>query len=129
LPQAISAAVPSGSPVSISAPPAVSLTTWPEDLKSRFPVGVLGAFRLALHHNPGGQVGYADSGISLIHMLPPCTAGAVGINADILRIDVHIYVILDLRQYFHRGKTGMAPSEESKGEMRTKRCTPFSALR
>ena len=71
-----------------------------------FLVFQLGLLILALHHNACRQMGNADSGLCLVDILSACTAGTIGVNAQLLRLDIHIHLV-SLRQDSHRHRRGM----------------------
>ena len=70
---------------------------------------------LTLHNNPSGCVGYTNRGVSLIDMLPPGSAGSIGVDFNIRGLDVHHYFILHLGVNEHRGERGVAPTARVKG--------------
>lgn len=87
------------------------------------------ALGLAGDHNARGLVDEAHGRGGLVDMLATGTGGAIDLHFNILRADLHFYIIGDL------GITSTAEKEvwrrpaASKGEMRTRRWTPDSLLR
>ena len=73
-----------------------------------FPVLVLAALRLAGHHHPCGDVGNADGGLRLVDMLPAGAGGAVSVHPQILRADLNLPLVLDIRHDLQGGKGGLA---------------------
>ena len=61
-----------------------------EDLHGLGLVLVLAALVLARHHDPGGQVGQTDSRVGLVDMLAAGARRAVGVDAQVLLVDLHL---------------------------------------
>src|SRR5690606_34832116 len=59
-------------------------------------VAVLGTIVLALHDDAGGLVRDADGRIGLVDVLAAGAAGAVGVDAQVGRIDVDLEGIVDV---------------------------------
>ncbi len=59
---------------------------------------VLRAFALTLHHDARGLVGHAHGGVGLVHVLAARSAGPVGVDAQILLVDLHLDGVVDLRE-------------------------------
>ena len=70
---------------------------------------MLRALGLALHHNARGTVGETHRRIGLVDVLTPGATGAIGIHAQVRRVDLDVDAVVDLRRDEHRGKRGMAP--------------------
>ena len=66
-------------------------------------------------------MGDTDGRGRLVDMLPACAAGAIGINPNIVRIDLNINILLDLRHNITGHKGGLAFPAELKVEIRTRR--------
>ena len=78
---------------------------------------------------PGGLVDQAHGGGGLVDVLAAGTGGAVDLHLDVLRPDLHLHVILDLRHDLHCGKAEVCrPGVGIERETRTRRWTPFLAL-
>ena len=75
----------------------------------------LGPLLLGGHHNAGGLVDQADGGGGFVDVLAAGTGGAVDLHFDVLRADLHLYVIGKLRHDLHSGKTGLAAGVGVKG--------------
>ena len=68
-----------------------------EDLHGALAVLFLTAFILTLHDDAGRQVGDANGGIVLLHVLAACAPGPVGINAQIRFVDLDVDIVLNVR--------------------------------
>ena len=68
---------------------------------------MLAAIVLALGHNARGNVSDAHSRICFVDVLTTCTAGAVGVNAQICRVDGHSLGFIGLCQNRHRTSAGV----------------------
>ena len=79
------------------------------------PVLVLAALSLAADHHAGGDVGDADGAFGLVDVLAAGAAGAVGIHLQILRPDVHLVVVGDVRHHLQGGKAGLPAAGGVKG--------------
>jgi hypothetical protein len=66
-------------------------------------------------------VGNADGGFRFVDMLPARAAGAVGVDFQILGIDLDFDVLVDFRHDFHDAKEVCRLPEASKGDTRTRR--------
>ena len=71
-------------------------------------VAVLRTVVLALHHDAGRRMGHADGGVGLVDVLTAGARRAVGIDADIGRVDVDLDRIVDFRIHEQRRERGMA---------------------
>ena len=80
----------------------------PQHLHGGVAVGVLGALVLAADHGVGGDVGDPHRRVGGVHVLATGTGGAVGVGAQIGRIDVDLDVVVDFRRGEHRGERGVA---------------------
>ena len=100
-----------------------------QHLHRRRPVLVLRALVLALHHDAGRDVGQAHGGVGLVHVLPARAARAVGVDAQVLLLDLDLDGVVELGQTETLAKAVCRRAWESKGEMRTSRWTPSSAFR
>jgi hypothetical protein len=69
----------------------------PQHGHGRFAIAVLAALVLALHDNPGGFVGDAHRRIGLVHVLAACARGAIGVDPQVVAIDVHVVDCFGLR--------------------------------
>ena len=77
---------------------------------------MLGAFRLAGHHDAGGQVGEAHRGGYLLDILAAGAAGAKEVHFDFVGADGHFGVVVRHRgQGFDAGKGGLAAAGGVKG--------------
>ena len=79
----------------------------PQHLHGVVPVLELAALRLAEHHDARRQVGQTDGGGGLVDVLTACTAGSVGINTDIIRLDFNFRIILNFRHNIAGRKRGL----------------------
>ena len=86
-----------------------------EHLKGLVFVGVLASLVLALDHNPTGPVGDADGGVRFIDMLAPRSTGSIGVDPQILSMDVDVDVLIDLGPGKDGGKTGVPSGVRVKG--------------
>jgi hypothetical protein len=89
---------------------------------------VLAALTLALHHDVGGDVSHANRRIGAIHVLATGARRAEGVDADVLRAYVDLDFVVDLRVNEDDANEVCRRALASKGEMRTRRCTPTFAL-
>ena len=71
-------------------------------------VAVLRAVVLALHHDVGRQVGDAHRRIGLVDVLAAGAGGAVGVDAQVGRIDLDLDGVVHLRIDEHAGERGVA---------------------
>src|SRR6185312_12196412 len=69
---------------------------------------VLGALALAGHHDAAGDVGDADGGIGLVHVLAAGALGTVGVHPEVRRIDLALDLIVHFRRDEHRREGGVA---------------------
>ena len=60
-------------------------------------------------------------------MLAARAGGAVGVDLQVLVLDLDVAVVLDHGRDLHAAKAVWRRFAESNGESRTSRCTPFSA--
>jgi len=70
---------------------------------------VLGTAVLALHHHPRRVVGNPYRRLGGINVLPARPTGAIGVNAQVGRIDIDLHVVIDLGGHENGRKRGMAP--------------------
>ena len=56
---------------------------------------------LALGHDAGGQVGDTHRRVGLVDVLPAGTAGAVGVNAQVGRVDLDGLRLIGFGQHCH----------------------------
>ena len=75
----------------------------------------LGTLLLGGHHNAGGPVDQADGGGGLVDVLAAGAGGAVDLHFDILRPDLHLFIVRQLRHDFHSGKAGLTAGVGVKG--------------
>ena len=80
-----------------------------QDLHGPILVLILAPLVLTLHHRTGGQVRNADGGLCLVDVLPACTAGAEGVDLQILGVDGELR-LLRLRHHRHRSSGGLDTS-------------------
>ena len=78
----------------------------PQNPHRLFLVLQLGFFILALHHHAGRQMSDPNRRFGLVDVLATGAAGAIGINTQIILVDLHVD-ILDFRQYRHRNRGSM----------------------
>ena len=64
----------------------------------------LGSLVLALHHDSGRKVGNTDGGGRLVDVLSACAAASVGIDPQILIVDLHVQILFDVRHDIQRHK-------------------------
>src|SRR3989338_2346385 len=72
-------------------------------------VAVLRAVALALHHDVGRQVRDAHGGIGAVDVLAAGAARAVGVNAQVGRVDLDLHILVHLGIGEHGGEGGVAP--------------------
>jgi len=70
---------------------------------------VLGTLVLALHDDPGGQVGDPHGGVRLVDVLAPLARGAVGVDPQVLLVDVDDDLVAHLGVDEDRRERGVAP--------------------
>ena len=75
----------------------------------------LGTLILAGHHSSRGKMGDTDRRRSLVDVLSACAAGAVGINTDIIRINLYINILLNVRHDIAGHKGCLALARRVKG--------------
>src|SRR5690606_38448327 len=80
----------------------------PQHLHGGVPVGVLGALVLAGHHGVGRDVGDPYRRVGGVHVLTTGTGGAVGVDAQVGRVDLDLDVVVDFRRHEDRGERGVA---------------------
>src|SRR5690554_2651411 len=68
-----------------------------ELLHGEVAVGVLAALALAGHHDAGGLMGDPHRRVGGVDVLAAGAAGAVGIDAQVRRVDLHLEAVVDLR--------------------------------
>ena len=69
-----------------------------QDVHRHLTVHVLRALVLARDDDARRQVGDADGGVRPVDVLPPRTAGPVGVHLQVLRADVDVHVVRELRR-------------------------------
>ena len=79
------------------------------------PVLELAALRLAEHHNARGQVGQPHGGGGLVDVLTACAGGTARLHFNVLRTDLDLAVVLQLRHDLQRGEAGLPPCVGVKG--------------
>ncbi len=75
----------------------------------------LGTLLLRGYHDAGGLVDQADGGGGLVDVLAACAGGAVDLHLNVLRPDLHFFVVRQLRHDLHSGKAGLAAGVGIKG--------------
>jgi hypothetical protein len=80
-----------------------------QDLQGGGAILVLRSLVLALHDDLGRKVRDADGGVRLVHVLPAGAARAVGIDAQVLFLDLDFDVIVDLGEHRDAREGGVAP--------------------
>ena len=80
-----------------------------EHLHGHLAVADLAALVLAGDHDAGGQVGDAHRGVGHVDVLAARAARAVGVDAQVLVLDLDLDVLVDLRPGEHGGEGGVAP--------------------
>jgi hypothetical protein len=70
-------------------------------------VAVLAAVVLALGHQAGGQVGDADGAVGLVDVLAAGAAGAEGVDAQVGRVELHLFGLVGLGHHGHRAGAGV----------------------
>ena len=75
----------------------------------------LAALRLAEHHDARGQVGQAHGGGRLVDVLAAGAAGTAGLHFDVLRTDLDLAVVVQLRHDLQRGEAGLTAGVGVKG--------------
>ena len=70
-------------------------------------VAVLAATVLAFGHDARGQVCDAHRRVGLVNVLAACTTRAVGVNAQVRRVDLDGLRFVGFGQHCHRAGTGM----------------------
>src|SRR5690606_5183216 len=73
------------------------------------PVAVLRAVVLTGDHDAGRQMGQADGAVGLVDVLPAGARGAVGVDAQILFVDLDLDAVVDHRVDPDAGEAGVAP--------------------
>ena len=68
---------------------------------------VLGPLVLAGHHQARGQMGDAHGGIGLVDVLPARAAGAVGVHAEVLVLDLDVVHLVGHGHDHHGGGGGV----------------------
>src|ERR1700722_7323260 len=66
-----------------------------QDFHGDFAILVLAAFVLTLDHGVGRQVGDADRGFHFVDVLPAVAAGAEGVNAQVVGLDVDFDAVVN----------------------------------
>jgi hypothetical protein len=93
-----------------------------QHLHGDFPVADLAALVLAGDNESTRKVGDADRGIGHVDVLSSRPAGAVGVDAEILVLDLDLDVVVDLRPREH-GREGRVPPGR-----RVERADPHQAV-
>src|SRR5690606_8016238 len=70
-------------------------------------VAVLAAVVLALGDDAGGDVRDAHGRIGLVDVLAASAAGAVGVDAQVGRVDLHLFGLVGLGEHGHRAGAGV----------------------
>ena len=71
----------------------------------------LAALILALDHNARRQVGQADGGAGLVHVLAACAAGPIGIHPHLVHVDLHVVgILVEDGGHIQGGEGGMPPA-------------------
>ncbi len=81
----------------------------PQDLVGGFPVLGLAALVLAGDDDPGWQVREPDRGIRLVDVLSPGPRRTIGVDPDIIRFEVDLRIVLDLRDHLDQREGGVPP--------------------
>ena len=81
----------------------------PQDLHGLILVLILAPLVLALHHKARGQVGDADGGLCLVHVLAAGAGSAVCVDLQVLGVNGELH-LLRLRQHRHGGGAGVDPA-------------------
>ena len=68
---------------------------------------MLAAFVLAFHYQPGGQVGDADGGVRLVHVLATGTAGAESVDPQLRFVHHHVFHFILFGQHGHGAGAGV----------------------
>ncbi|MNG93816.1 hypothetical protein D3C79_527970 [compost metagenome] len=71
---------------------------------------MLGALILALHHQPGRQVGDADGGVGLVDVLTTGPGGAEGVYLQLGGVDLDLFGFRHFRQHGHGTGGGVHPA-------------------
>ncbi len=79
-----------------------------QHLHGHVAVADLAALVLAGDHDAAGKVGDAHRGVGHVHVLAPRPARAVGVDAEILLLDLDLDVLVDLRPDEDGGEGGVA---------------------
>ena len=79
-----------------------------EDLQRRRLVLMLAALVLALHHQTRRKVRNPHGGVGPIDVLPPGTAGAIGIDPEVLFGDADLHLASDIGHHRERGEAGLS---------------------
>ena len=80
----------------------------PQHLHGRIAVAVLRTLVLARHDDAGRQVRDADGRVGDVHVLPSGAAGPIGVDPQILVVDIHVDFVRQVRPDEDRGKRGVA---------------------
>src|SRR5258708_5327903 len=86
-----------------------------QHLQGHVAVADLAALVLAGDDDAGGQVGDAHRGVGHVHMLAPRPARAVGVDADVLLLNLDLDVLVDLRPDEDGGEGGVAAGPRIEG--------------
>jgi len=73
----------------------------PQLLHGSGAIFVLGTFALTADHDTGREMGDADCRVGLVDVLTTGTAGTVGVDPQILLVDVDLDIIGNLRENEH----------------------------
>ena len=68
---------------------------------------VLRALVLAGDHDPGRDVRDAHGRVGRVDVLAALAAGAIGVDADVVRLDIDLDALVDFRRDKHAGERGM----------------------
>src|SRR5690606_8114105 len=80
----------------------------PQHLHRGVLVGVLGTFVLAGHHGVGRHVGDTHRRVGGVDVLTTGARGAVGVDAQVGRVDLDFDLVVDLGGHEHRRERGVA---------------------
>src|SRR3712207_4928717 len=81
----------------------------PQDPHRYLAVLVLAALVLALHHDPGRQVGDPDRRVGLVDVLPAGPRGPVGVYLEVLLVYLHLHPVVYDGGYGDGGEAGVPP--------------------
>ena len=76
---------------------------------------MLGALVLAADHDARGQVGDPDGGVGGVHVLAARAAGTVGVDAQVVFVDLDVDVVVEFGIDFDRAEAGVPPGVAVEG--------------